>query len=360
MNKNILYPAVVIVFLVVGFSCKGPQTEQITALLPITDSLIQSLETVTARMTDNDTEIKLNGKVVASEARMAKVFAMVSGKVQGVYAELGDYVKKGQKLGTLRSAEIAEASNELTISEANVKLAEKNLQTVKDLYEGKLATEQEYINAKIEYNKALAALNRARQVSAITGGNNEIMHLTAPINGYVVEKNVSDNTEIRQDNDASLFTIADLSEVSVLANVYETDIRGIREGDDVIVNTLAFPDRNYKGRIDKLFRVLDPSTRTMQVRINLSNQDLSLRPEMYAAVKVKLRAEGRVLTIPARALVMESSKYYVILKKDSTISVKEVDLLKRNEHTAFIRGLNDGDEVVISSQIFLYQALTEN
>ncbi len=360
MKKNFLYIVVLRVFSVVAFSCKAPEVEQLTAPTAITDSLIQTLETAYAKMADNDAEIKLNGKIVANETRMAKVFAMVSGKVQGVYTELGDYVKKGQKLTTLRSTEIAEVSNELIISEANVELTAKNMQAMKDLYEGKLATEQEFINAKIEYNKALAALNRARQVSAITGGNKEILNLLSPISGYVIEKNISDNTEIRQDHDASLFTIADLSEVSVLANVYETDIRGIREGDDVIVNTLTFPDRNYRGRIDKLFRVLDPSTRTMQVRINLSNQDLSLKPEMYAAVKVRLRAEGRVLTIPARALVMESSKYYVILKKDAAISVKEVDLLKRNEHTAFIRGLNDGDEVVISSQIFLYQALTEN
>lgn len=351
----------IIIFLfdaILLFSCKDANIDLTTPQPVISDSLINILKTSKAVMADNDTEIKLNGKIEVNESKVSKVYAMVSGRVQSMNAELGDCVARGQKLAVLYSTEAAVASGELAAAEANLKMAEKKLQSVKDLFNDKLATGQDYNNASHEYDIALSSYSRARQVSSITGGHNETVVLTAPISGYIIDKNLSGYSEIRQDNDAVLFTIADLSEVWVMANVYETDIRGVRAGDEVVVSTLAFPEKNYTGIINKVYKVLDPVTRTMRVRINLKNENQELRPEMFATIRVKAREAGQTLAVPSDALVMENSRYYVIIRNSGKLYVQEVNLLKRTEDKAFVRGIMAGDEVVTTLQVFLYQALT--
>lgn len=359
MNKVIL-TIMILTAAVSIFSCEGKKNEAAAAQPAINDSIIRTAETAPAMMADDSNDIKLTGKIQSNENHTAKVYALVSGKIQTVQVELGDYVKKGQTLAVLKSTEVAGTSNDLSLSEANVEMAKKSLQTTQDLYEGKLATEQDYINAKITYNKALSELNRAKQVSAITGGKNAMLTITAPISGYIIEKNITGNSEVRQDNNANLFTIADISDVWVIANVYESDMMNIRLGDSVIVNTLANPNKNYVGKIDKIYNILDPATRTMQVRITMQNDKKELKPEMFVTVKVNIHAPGKILTVPAKALVMDNSRYYVILKNGDSMKVKEINLLRRNEEKAYVQGLSPNDRVVTSSQVFIYQALTSN
>lgn len=359
MNK-IIFSVSILFIIISGFSCADKKQEVADALPVISDSIIENVQTAAAVMEADSNEIKLNGRIDADETKTARVYALVSGKIQTVKAGLGDYVRKGQVLAVLKSTEVANIANDLSLAESNVEMTHKNLQTTRDLYEGKLATEQDYINAKIGYNKALSDLNRSRQVSSITGGSNATYTIKAPISGYIIEKNITGNSEVRQDNNSNLFTIADLSYVWITANVYEADIMNIHLGDAVIANTLASPDKNYVGKIDKIYDVIDPATRTMQIRISMRNENNELKPEMFATVKVNTHSVGKILTVPAEALVMDNSQYYVVVKKTGKLQVRKITLIKRNENKAYIKGLSAGDEVVTSSQVFVYQALTSN
>ncbi|MGZ3845927.1 MAG: efflux RND transporter periplasmic adaptor subunit, partial [Flavisolibacter sp.] len=199
---------------------------------------------------------------------------------------------------------------------------------------------------------------KAKQVASITGGQNSSYVITAPITGYVIEKTITNNSAVRSDNSADLFAIADLSKVWVMANVYEADINNIHLGDSVRVNTLASPDKNYVGTVDKIHNVLDPATRTMQVRISMNNATGELKPEMFATVTLSAKSSGKLLSIPSHAIVMDDSRNFVIVKKGNKLDVKEINLVKRLEDEAYILGLSEGDSVVTSSQVFLYQALT--
>lgn len=322
-----------------------------------TDSLYRHVETAPAVFEQPSETIKLNGKIEPDESKQAKVYALASGKIKRVYVELGDYVKQGQVMAVLQSGEVAGIANDVSVAESNVELARRNMETQQSLFEGNLATRQEYLAAQLEFKKAQSELNRARQVAAITGGNNAVYTLKAPISGYVIEKNISGNSEVRQDNNTNLFTVADLSTVWIIANVYETDIANIHLGDDVVVKTLSDPDKDYPGKIDKIYNVLDPANRTMKVRISMSNTGNELKPEMFATVKVKTAPGDSILSIPAKAMVMDNSKQYVIVKKMGGLEIRPVNVLRRIEDRAFITGLNEGDQVVTSSQVFLYDAL---
>lgn len=348
----------IIVAALLFVSCKHHSDEAVKNTNVISDSLVQTLQTACVVPEDEDNVIKLNGKIQPDESKLVKVYALVSGKLQSVNVELGDFVHKGQTLAVLKSTEVAGSSNDLSLAESNVAMTKKSLETTKDLYEGKLATEQDYINAKISYNNALAQLSKAKQVASIAGGRNATYMITAPISGYVIEKNITNNSAVRSDNNADLFAVADLSKVWVMANVYEADMSHIHLGDSVIINTLANPDKNYIGRVDKIYNVLDPATRTMQVRISMNNTSGELKPEMFATVKVSARSTGKTLSIPSHAIVMDDSRNFVIQKNGAKLKVKEINLVKRLEDKAYITGLSVGDTVVTSFQVFLYQALT--
>jgi len=325
---------------------------------PIPDSVINKTETAPVEMDDVAESVKLNGKVIPNESKQAKVYALVSGKIKSLSVELGDYVKQGQPMAVLQSTEVAGVTNDLSLAQSNADITKKNLESTEELYKSNLATEKDLTSARLEFNKASSELNRATQVSSITGGSNATYVLKAPINGTVIEKTITNNSEVRQDNNASLFTVADLSVVWVIASVYESDINKIHIGDNVIVNTLSAPEKNYQGRIDKIYDVLDPASRTMKVRISMSNPHNELKPEMFATINVKGKSEGSMLSIPSKAVVLDDSKQYVVVKKDKKqLIIKPIKVIKRIGDKSFVTGLNEGDQVVINSQVFLYEAL---
>lgn len=342
---------------IVFMSCGSHQQEPAKDTNTISDSLIKNVQTAPVVTEDVSDVIKLNGKIEADENKQARVFSLVSGRITALKVELGDYVHKGQVLAVLKSIEVAGFTNDLSMAESNIILTKKSMETSKDLYDGKLATEQDYLNAKISYNKALSELNRVKEVAAITGGKSSAYTITAPLSGFIIEKNITNSSEVRSDNNTDLFAIADLSSVSVMANVYEADMNNIHTGDLVKVTTLSNTHKEYTGKIDKIYNVLDPATRTMKVRISMNNPGIVLKPEMFATVIVNVKSSDQKLAIPSQAIIMDNSKNYVVVKKDNALAVHEINLIKRIDNKAYISGLTDGQLVVISSQVFLYQAL---
>lgn len=342
---------------IVASSCNRPQAAP-AGNNNILDSIMQTVQTAPVTLEKACESFRLNGKIQANEDHEAKVYALASGKIKSVNVALGDKVKQGQTLAVLQSMEVAGSSNDLSLAEANVAMTKKNLESTKDLYEGNLATSREYTTAQVDYNKALSELNRAKQVLAITGGKNAVYELKAPLTGYVIERNITGNSEVRQDNNNSLFTIADLSTVWAIANVYEADISRIHLGDTVKVSTLANPNTALSGTIDKIYNVLDPANRTMKVRISMPNPNNELMPEMFVTVKVFGKSTGNMLTIPSQAIVLDNSRNYVIVKDAKGLHIKEVQLINRVDDKAYIQGLNEGEQVVINSQVFIYQALS--
>ncbi|MFN8243760.1 MAG: efflux RND transporter periplasmic adaptor subunit [Ferruginibacter sp.] len=356
--KNIIFYSVCTTLLLNLAACEKKEQSAPKANVAIADSIIRNLKTAKATLSDAPEDIRLNGVVSPDESRQVKVYALVSGKINNLSVELGDYVKKGQQLAVLQSTEAAGAANDLSLAESNVAIAKKSMESTKDLFKTNLATERDYISTELEYNKALSELNRARQVAAITGGKGPYHSITAPISGYIIDKQVTANSQVRADNSSNLFTIADLSKVWIMANVYESDIPAMKVGVEVKVTTLANPNEVHTGRIDKVYNVLDPATRTMKVRISMDNPQLELKPEMFATVMVHTLPGNKMLSIPAAALVMENSSHYVILKQGNQLSVKEVKLIRRAGDTAYVEGIAANDEVVINNEVFLYQALT--
>ncbi len=305
-------------------------------------------------------ELTLVGKVVADENRVIKVFPLVGGNVEDVKAELGDYVRRGQTLASIRSGEVADLERQSIQARSDLLLAEKNLRVAQDLFETKLTSQREVVAAQKEVEKAQAEATRVKEVSRIYGiGQASMYTVKAPIDGYVIEKNVNRDMQLRSDNADNLFTIGQINEVWVLANVNESDIGRVRMGMNATIQTLSYPDELFAGKVDKIYTVLDPNTKAMTVRIRLNNKGMKLRPEMHATVTLRYEDGGQMATVPAGSVIFDRSKHYVmVFKNRSDIETREVDVLKSLGDIAYVRhGIKPGEKVISKNQLLVYNAL---
>lgn len=327
----------------------------------VTDTLLRSLVIDTVKAENALSEITLTGSIAPDESKMVKIFPMVSGIAQSVHVQLGDVVKKGQVLTTMKSAEIAGFSRDLISAQADLRNAKRQLETTKDLYKSGLSSEKDLEQAKSDYQKATAENNRAGSIMSINKSNGKGYEIQAPLSGYIIEKNVTDDMQVRADNNQNLFTIADLSSVFVLINMYESDIASVKLGDAVQITTLAYPDKVFTGKIDKLFDVLDPDNKVMRARVMISNPDNMLKPGMFTNVKIQAKSGMNLPAIKTDAIVFDNNKnYVVVVDGPAKVHIQPVEIAKRVEDVAYIsKGLKPGQRVVASRQVYLYESLKE-
>ena len=181
------------------------------------------------------------------------------------------------------------------------------------------------------------------------------------MDGYVVQKNVVNGMSIRADNGNALYTISDLKQVWVQANVYEANIGKVHLGDPVEVTTLSYPDRVFHGRIDRLMNVLDPTNKVMKMRVVLDNPDYALKPQMFATVTVGEKDSRKAIAVDRSALIFDHSEYYVLVCKGrDDVRIRKVELLEQNGGQAFLRSGVDVGEVLLSAQaILIYNELNK-
>ncbi len=247
-------------------------------------------------------------------------------------------------------------------AQAELRLAQKNLQVAQDLFTDKLSSERDVVAARKEVEREQAELTRLREVLQIYGANSQSQSVVkAPISGYVLEKNINRGMQLRSDDANAVFTISQLNEIWVMANVNESDIGLMHLGLPAQIRTLSYPDKVFRGTVDKVYNVLDPATKTMQVRNRLANEQLKLKPGMNATVLLAFDEGGSMPTIPARALIFDKSKQFVMVYHDRQhIDTREVQVYRSLGDIAYIsNGLKLGDKVITQSQLLIYDALND-
>lgn len=326
----------------------------------ISDSLLKTLTIDTVKNTQLVNAITLTGQVDFNQDNVIKIYPLISGNIDGITVVLGDYVQQGQVLGTIRSSEMAGFSNDLNSAQTNLNAAEKNLSKTKDMYKSGLASISDSISAEVSYQQAKSELERVNRVLKINGGSTTGDYIIkAPISGFIVEKNVNNGSNIRTDNSTSLFTISDLKNVWVWANVYESNIGAIHMGNSVDVTTISYPDKIFTGKVDKIMNVLDPTNKVMKVRVSLDNPGYLLKPQMFASVMVTNKEDKQALSIPQGALIFDHSQNYVLIyKSNSDVRVTPVQVINTVGGKTYIAsGVQEGDRIITSQALLIYDAL---
>lgn len=361
--KTFQYTLIWVVIGVWSVSCnKTKEAEQESKGFMLSDSMMSRIKLDTVKEEIVRNELTLVGQVIPDENKVIKIFPLVGGNVENVNAELGDYVKKGQSLATIRSAEVADFERQMIQAQSDLLIAEKNLSSARDLYESKLIPERDEISASQMVDKARAELSRVKEVFSIYGlGKSNAYTVKAPIDGFVIEKNVNRGTQLRSDNTESLFTVGQIADVWVMANVNESDIPKVKLGMIAEVRTISFPDEVFKGKVDKIYNVLDPETKVMKIRIQLQNVAMKLKPLMHATVYLNFEETDKMQAVPSEAIVFDRGKNWVVVFHSRTnIEVRPVDVYRSLTNRTYIKsGLKDGDTVISENQLLIYNAIND-
>ncbi|MBA4373945.1 MAG: efflux RND transporter periplasmic adaptor subunit [Thermodesulfovibrio sp.] len=304
--------------------------------------------------------------------RSAKISSRVTGKAVRISASQGDRVKAGQALAYLDSVELDQTWADYLKAQGKVELAKRNLQREESLYEKKISPEKDVLRAKQEFGEAEADMNLAKERFRLLGVNasqfesarksNEshpYIPVTSPVSGVVLEKTVTQGEMVNPEK--TLFTVADLSTLWVVIDIYEKDISRLRLGTGVKVSVVAFPDKTFRGKIAYIGDVVDEKTRTEKARVTIDNSSGLLKPGMFATVLVETTGGGteRLITVSEEAVLVDGTKKYVFIHTaPDKFKKREIEagrtLGNRVEVTA---GLKEGDSVAVKGAFILKSEL---
>ena len=301
------------------------------------------------------------GKVLANENHLAHLSARVPGRIVAVYANLGDRVKQGDRLLLLDSPAFGEAQLEYRKARATLTVTEKALERATALLDRGAIGAGEQQRREADNENARAALLEAEEKLHLLGmTEREIERLTAktlphaevaqvslraPFRGAVIERNATIGEVI--DPNKTLFTVADLSAVWVRADFPEQQAGRLKTGLTIELRVSAYPDSIFRGPITYVGAVIDPATRTVMARADVSNPDGRLRPEMFAEV-VLVTDEQSVLSVPRAAVQQVGSRTVAfVVQGPRRFEPRDVTLGQgSSEYIQVLTGVVAGDEVV--------------
>jgi cobalt-zinc-cadmium efflux system membrane fusion protein len=280
--------------------------------------------------------------------------------------KVGDPVQKGETLFSINSREVAAAVTEHLEGHKDLDLAEKTFAMTQDLFEHGAASRISLQQAESDLAKAKARVARTEEALRVLGLHvreaepygelNSRIPLRAPLSGTVIERHVTEGQFIQPDSNP-LVTIADLSTVWVLADVFERDLRRVRVGQRAEVTAAAYPDQGFVARVSRISDVLDPATRTVKVRFLVSNPGARLKPEMFATVNLFLNESARGLSVPAKAVFTEGESHFVYVSLPGGEFVRrKVEVLPGEfGRLKVASGLKQGERVVSDGALLLRQ-----
>jgi cobalt-zinc-cadmium efflux system membrane fusion protein len=303
-------------------------------------------------------ELVVTGVVAPDIARTVPVISLATGRVLAIHARLGDTVKKGQLLLSVRSDDISGASANYRKAVVDEILARAQVERARDLYShGAIAQADLQIAEDIE-NKAKVDVETSAEHLQLLGSPldqpTRIVDIVAPVAGVITDQQVTNAAGV-QSLGTSPFTISDLSYVWIVCDVYENDMPNVRIGDTAEIRLNAYPGQVLKGSVSNIGAVLDPSIRTAKVRIEVRNPGL-MRLGMFVRATFRGQTKETHTIVPASAVLHMHDRDFVFVpapdKKFRRVEVVSGDLLPDNTTLQEIKsGLAPGQQVVTNALV---------
>lgn len=295
-------------------------------------------------------------RVRLDESHTSRIGAPLPGRVTSVLVELGQRVKVGTPLFSVASSDIASLRAEREKAALELETAKVQLGRVHAMVEARAIPAKDEIEAIQQQKQAQVALHVAQaklaSLKVSSSGDNEFM-VVSPRDGVVVDKSVLPAQQVS--TDPGLLTIADLSTVWVIAELFEADAAGISEGTEVKITVPSLPDVAASARVEVVSALVDPARHTIPVRVRLENADGQLRPNIYAQMRFLTRSHEGEVHMPASALVSDGSHQYVYVE-DSKGKFARREVAAGPAHDGRIvvsRGVAAGERIVEEGALLL-------
>lgn len=304
--------------------------------------------------------VQATGVIRAKIGAEVKVGARISGKVDKLYANIGDVVKKGQLIARLEQedlrAKVNEAKMNLKVTEANLDLAQKNLQRMKNLYAQDFVSKDKVDVAERDYKAAQAQENELRETISYHQTQMSYADIYAPISGVIASVTTQQGETVSASslNVPTFVTIVDLNRLEIYAYVDETDIGKIRPGLDATFTVDSFPDKDFNGKVSAIYpkaTIQDNVVYYITV-ISIENPEGKLKPDMTVNATVYLNKRENVLAVPNKSIKREGGKKVVTVLENNKPVQKAVKTgWKDGSYTEIVQGLKEGDKVITGETV---------
>ena len=304
-------------------------------------------------------ELVVTGTVSPDVSRNVPVVSLASGRVVGIHARLGDTVKKGQLLLTIRSDDVSGGYSNYRKALADETLARTQLDRSKDLYaHGAIALNDLQV-AKDTEDKAKVDVETMSEHLRLLGNDPEqpagMVNIYAPSSGVITDQQVTNASGVQAYGTPNPFTISDLSSTWVICDVYENDLAKVRIGDTAEIRLNAYPDRLFSGRVSNIGAILDPTIRSAKVRIEVQNPGI-MRLGMFVRATFRGQTKEMHTIVPATAVMHVHDRDFVYLPEPGSrfrrLEVVSGDLLPDNTNLQEIKkGLAPGQNVVANALV---------
>ena len=307
----------------------------------------------------SNSELVVTGTVTPDVARNIPVVSLASGRVVAIHARLGDTVQKGQLLLTIRSDDVAGGFDAYRKAVADELLARKQLNRAADMFAHGAIAEQDLEVAQDTEDDAKITLATATEHLRLLGNDPDkpmgMVDIVAPTSGVITDQEVTNAALVQAYSSPSPFTISDISSVWIVCDVYENDLATVRLGDTAELTLNAYPGRPFKGKVNNIGAILDPSIRTAKVRIEVENPGI-MRLGMFARATFRGQTAEMHTIVPASAVMHMHDRDFVFVpapdKKFRRVEVVSGDVLTENTDLQEIKsGLKPGQEVVTNALV---------
>lgn len=291
--------------------------------------------------------IRTTGTVAIDERRVSYVQTRISGHIEKVFADATyQYVKKGQPLFTIHSPELVTAEREYLLAKQNAQNLSQS--TVPGVATGIASLQESSRERLMQWDIPPQEIARLET----TGQVGETLEIDSPVSGYITERNALPNLMVQPDT--RLYTVADLSTVWVLAQIFQNDLGRIKAGSQASLTVDSYPGRVFRGRVDFIYPDVDMTTRTARARLVFANSQLTLSPGMFVNVSVDVDL-GRQLAIPASGVLQSGTRQIVFVDRGSGyLEPREVQLgPQANGEYIVLKGLHAGERIATSANFLI-------
>lgn len=308
--------------------------------------------------------LRLSGAVAYNGYVTTPVITQVGGPVSRIVVTPGEHVKAGQPLLYVASPDYSQMRSAYIKARNAFQLADRFYKRAEDLFAHQVISQADLDQAESNRAQAEADVQSSEQAIRVLGISNPESILTAPssaelpllapLAGEIVDRLCSPG-QLLQAGGTQCFTLSDMNSVWVLVNVYQNDIAYVHVGEDVTIDNETYPGV-VRGKIQYVAPALDPTTRTLQARIEASNPGERLKKDMYVTAEVRAGAIPNALSVPDAAVLRDSENMpYVYLQTGSNQFARRMVTLGESQagKTQILSGLQAGDKVVGDGSLFL-------
>ena len=339
----------------------------------LSDSQLASVKVEPVGEREFPIEKQAVGSIDFNEELSVQVFTPYPGRIIGLFAKVGDDVKKGQTLFTIDSPDLLQAESTLIAAAGVLEFTTRNLARLKTLYATRAVSQRDMEQASSDQQTAEGALRAARDAVRLFGKTDtEIdriigermadptLVVPGPISGRITARNAAPGLYVQPGNPPAPYTVSDISTMWMLANVAETDSPAFKVGQEVKVKVIAFPDHVFDGRITTIGASVDPVTRRVLVRSEVSNPSDELRSGMFANFVIRTGESVRSVAVPLDGVVREGDGTMTVWvtadRRRFTKRTVKVGL-QRDGYRQITEGLQVGELVATQGALFLSNAL---